>query len=66
MQYGKGRIQSVYELDDGSALFVTVATYRTPAGTEIDMKGGSALTCGAGSGDCTELIEVKCSCLLSL
>eukprot|EP00798_Chlamydomonas_sp_ICE-L_P031398 gene31398-6564_t len=37
--YGKGRIQSVYELNDGSALFVTVAKYRTPAGTEIDLKG---------------------------
>jgi C-terminal processing protease CtpA/Prc len=36
---GKGRIQSVYELHDGSALFVTVAKYITPAGTQIDMKG---------------------------
>lgn len=37
--YGKGRIQSVYEMDDGSALFVTVARYRTPRGTDIDMRG---------------------------
>lgn len=37
--YGKGRIQSVYELHDGSALFVTVAKYVTPAGTVIDLKG---------------------------
>ncbi|WIA14626.1 hypothetical protein OEZ85_003131 [Tetradesmus obliquus] len=37
--YGKGRIQSVYELHDGSALFVTVAKYVTPAGTQIDTKG---------------------------
>jgi hypothetical protein len=37
--YGKGRIQSVYELHDGSALFVTVAKYVTPAGTVIDHKG---------------------------
>jgi hypothetical protein len=37
--YGKGRIQSVYELHDGSALFVTVAKYVTPAGTPIDLKG---------------------------
>lgn len=29
--YGKGRMQSVYELDDGSALFVTVAKYKTPS-----------------------------------
>lgn len=37
--FGKGRIQSVYELHDGSALFVTVAKYVTPAGTVIDLKG---------------------------
>lgn len=30
--YGKGRIQSVFELQDGSALFVTVAKYFTPQG----------------------------------
>lgn len=37
--FGKGRIQSVYELHDGSALFVTVAKYVTPAGTVIDQRG---------------------------
>lgn len=37
--YGKGRIQSVYELHDGSALFVTVAKYITPAGHVIDHQG---------------------------
>ncbi|KAG2490993.1 hypothetical protein HYH03_010665 [Edaphochlamys debaryana] len=37
--YGKGKIQSVFELQDGSALFVTVARYQTPAGTEIDRVG---------------------------
>ncbi|KAK9826495.1 hypothetical protein WJX81_006338 [Elliptochloris bilobata] len=37
--YGKGKIQSVFELDDGSALFVTVAKYRTPLLTEIDQVG---------------------------
>lgn len=37
--YGKGRIQSVIELHDGSALLVTVAKYRTPHGTEIDHRG---------------------------
>ena len=31
--YGKGKIQSVFELGDGSALFVTVAKYKTPAGS---------------------------------
>jgi carboxyl-terminal processing protease len=37
--FGKGRIQSVFELHDGSALFVTVAKYVTPSGVEIDQKG---------------------------
>lgn len=37
--YGKGKIQSVFELGDGSAVFVTVAKYRTPAGTDIDKVG---------------------------
>ncbi|KAI3437893.1 hypothetical protein D9Q98_000338 [Chlorella vulgaris] len=37
--YGKGKIQSVFELADGSALFVTVAKYKTPAGSEIDQVG---------------------------
>ena len=32
-------LQTVYELHDGSALFVTVAKYRTPGGTDIDHKG---------------------------
>lgn len=31
--YGKGKIQSVFELQDGSALFVTVARYKTPVCT---------------------------------
>ncbi|KAG1660190.1 hypothetical protein FOA52_007761 [Chlamydomonas sp. UWO 241] len=37
--FGKGRIQSVFELQDGSALFVTVAKYVTPGGTVIDGRG---------------------------
>ncbi|EFN55782.1 hypothetical protein CHLNCDRAFT_30937 [Chlorella variabilis] len=37
--YGKGKIQSVFELADGSAVFVTVAKYKTPAGSEIDQIG---------------------------
>jgi C-terminal processing protease CtpA/Prc len=51
---GKGRIQSVYELHDGSALFVTVAKYITPAGTQIDMKGinpDSSCNIALGSSD---------------
>ena len=37
--FGKARIQSVFELADGSGLFVTVAKYLTPAGTDINLTG---------------------------
>lgn len=37
--FGKGKIQSVFELGDGSALFVTVAKYKTPSGADIDQVG---------------------------
>ncbi|GJP40306.1 hypothetical protein CLOM_g24586 [Closterium sp. NIES-68] len=37
--YGKGRIQTVFELTDGSALFVTVAKYLSPALHDIDQVG---------------------------
>lgn len=37
--FGKGRIQSVTELHDGSALFVTVAKYLSPLRHEIDKVG---------------------------
>ncbi|KAJ8753362.1 hypothetical protein K2173_019761 [Erythroxylum novogranatense] len=37
--FGKGKIQSVTELQDGSALFVTVAKYLSPALHDIDQVG---------------------------
>ncbi|THU61311.1 hypothetical protein C4D60_Mb07t21960 [Musa balbisiana] len=37
--FGKGKIQSVFELSDGSGLAVTVARYETPAHTNIDKVG---------------------------
>ena len=37
--YGKGLIQSVYELSDGSGLVLTVGKYVTPRGTDIDYSG---------------------------
>lgn len=37
--YGKGLIQSVYELSDGSGLVLTVGKYLTPAGRDIDYNG---------------------------
>ncbi len=37
--YGKGLIQSVYELSDGSGLVITVGKYLTPRGTDIARYG---------------------------
>lgn len=37
--YGKGLIQSVYQLENGSALVVTIGKYLTPARTDIDREG---------------------------
>ncbi len=37
--FGKGLVQSVHPLSDGSGLAVTIARYRTPNGTDIDHKG---------------------------
>lgn len=37
--FGKGKIQSVTELNDGSALFITVAKYLSPALHAIDQVG---------------------------
>ncbi|KAL8494077.1 hypothetical protein ACS0TY_025029 [Phlomoides rotata] len=37
--FGKGKIQSVTELQDGSALFITVAKYLSPALHDIDEVG---------------------------
>jgi hypothetical protein len=34
--FGKGLIQSIVELSDGSGVAVTVARYQTPAGTDIN------------------------------
>lgn len=32
-------MQAVFDLDDGSALFVTVASYQTPSRADIDQRG---------------------------
>src|SRR5262249_36144515 len=37
--FGKGSVQSVYELADGSGLKLTVARYYTPSGRSIQEKG---------------------------
>lgn len=37
--FGKGLIQTIVELSDGSGVAVTVARYQTPLGTDINKKG---------------------------
>ena len=37
--FGKGLIQTLVPLSDGSAVSVTVAQYRTPLGTDINKIG---------------------------
>lgn len=37
--FGKGLVQSVHELADGSGLTITVARYYTPKGTDISKRG---------------------------
>lgn len=37
--YGKGTVQSVHKLSDGSGLAVTIARYYPPSGTDINTKG---------------------------
>ena len=37
--FGKGLVQSVHELSDGSGMTITVARYLTPSGTDISKKG---------------------------
>lgn len=37
--FGKGKIQSVFELSDGSGLAVTIAGYQTPSHIDIDKVG---------------------------
>lgn len=45
--YGKGLIQSVYELSDGSGLVITVGKYLTPNGTQIDRCAAACMrVCG--------------------
>jgi len=37
--FGKGSVQTLFRLPDESGLFITIARYYTPAGTEIDKVG---------------------------
>lgn len=37
--FGKGSVQSLFSLPDKSGIFITIARYTTPNGTQIDHKG---------------------------
>ena len=37
--FGKGSVQSLFHLTDGSGIYVTVARYHTPSGRAIDQEG---------------------------
>lgn len=37
--FGKGLIQTIVALSDGSGVAITVAKYQTPSGTDINRKG---------------------------
>ena len=54
--YGKGSVQTIFEMSDGSGLRLTTSKYYTPSGIDITLKGISPeiqlepdLTEGAGS-----------------
>jgi len=52
--YGKGSVQEIYDLSDGSSLHVTTAIWLTPAGHPIAGQGLTPdleLTAGTGTGD---------------
>lgn len=49
---GKGLVQSIQKLTDGSAVVLTVAKYRTPRGNDINGKGVTpnlSVTCETGA-----------------
>jgi carboxyl-terminal processing protease len=37
--FGKGLVQAIDKLDDGSSVHITIARYTTPSGTDINKKG---------------------------
>ena len=37
--FGKGSVQTLFNLPDGSGIYVTIARYHTPSGFVIDHKG---------------------------
>ncbi|MEO8554033.1 MAG: S41 family peptidase [Kofleriaceae bacterium] len=63
--YGKGTVQTFYDLDDGSGLKLTTARYLTPKGNSLESKGiapdvrveaftPEEIVAGSGSGSATD------------
>jgi len=63
--YGKGTVQTFYDLDDGSGLKLTTARYLTPKGNSLESKGivpdvrveaftPEEITAGGGNGSATD------------
>ena len=61
--YGKGTVQTFYDLDDGSGLKLTTARYLTPKGNSLESKGlipdvrvdafaPEEIVAGGGAGQC--------------
>lgn len=57
--FGKGRVQTLYPLDDGSALRLTTALYFTPKHTDINFKRDEDGVKVNGTGGIVPDIEVK-------
>lgn len=56
--YGKGVVQTIQPLTDGSAVKITIAKYFTPKGNDINKKGITPDVEAELSGDITDWAEL--------
>ena len=56
--YGKGVVQTIHSLTDGSAVKITIAKYFTPKGNDINKKGINPDVEAELSGDITDWTEL--------
>ena len=57
--YGKGVVQTIQPLTDGSAVKITIAKYFTPKGNDINKKGSTPDVEAELSGDITDWTELS-------